>query len=305
MKLLENKTQQPISSRSKAILNLSVIGLVVLGVVGIISVLPSSQAKAEAKALVTLATGKTIVLGDSYASGEGNAPYRAGTDEPAPGNRCHVSTISNFGNIVSNGNADIVACSGATTNNLLSNGQYGQAPQIDQIPADTDNVVVIVGANDIDLAGAATGCVFLPNCVTFGKASMQQNLDKLQPKLEQVFNKIALAAPEARVFVVNYPVIFPENRSVAACLWGVNTTEQAWLRSANLGLNQKIAAAYRAVDQAHPDQFTLVDTVPQFVNHEICGSQFNYVAGMGEGVLHPNFFGHLVLSQTLSEAAAH
>jgi lysophospholipase L1-like esterase len=120
---------------------------------------------------------KYVALGDSYSSGEGNAGYALGTDEP--GNRCHRSslaypTLLSLGsskatrkNPVSSKLADLkfAACSGATTADLFGANPHNsdEPKQLSWLGSNTKVVTLTIGGNDLDFAGTLTKCVWTDN----------------------------------------------------------------------------------------------------------------------------------------------
>ena len=119
-------------------------------------------------------TNIVVSMGDSYVSGEsghliGNnsaerrgGAYDVGTDIPA--NRCHRSDVAPIHSAAIPGAEAVnIACSGATTANLLSQGRFNEQPQVEQLrnlaaANDIELIVVSIGGNDIGFEGLATAC---------------------------------------------------------------------------------------------------------------------------------------------------
>lgn len=86
-----------------------------------------------------------VSMGSSYAADPGVGP-------PDPASSACERLLSNFARSVARRNRlDLtdVACSGATTGNILVRGQYGFAPQIEAVAADTRLVTILIGGNDV------------------------------------------------------------------------------------------------------------------------------------------------------------
>ena len=116
-----------------------------------------------------------ISLGDSYISGEagdliGNnsaeiraGAYVDGTD--TPNNRCHRSDVAPINSAqISGVRAINIACSGATSENVLNTGQWGEGSQIGQLRTlaqanDVEMVVVSIGGNDAGFEDLVAACV--------------------------------------------------------------------------------------------------------------------------------------------------
>jgi len=130
-----------------------------------------------------------VSLGDSFSSGEGVPPYATGTDVPGQ-NLCHRSlnaystmvtprtstrSLQDFASppsAIPGFTWDFIACSGATTNNVLSSGtgQFPGTPDTDPqlarglVNADTDLVTITIGGNDAFFADVAVDCGQKFNC---------------------------------------------------------------------------------------------------------------------------------------------
>ena len=131
-----------------------------------------------------------VALGDSYAAGEGLAPYEDGTDNP-PTNACHrsetqsypvlleTSTLSPFQNLTS------VACSGASTAALFGDvpDRADEPGQLAAVTADTTTVTLSIGGNDAGFAQVLLGCVYSPSpdlqSVAAGQAGCKAAFDPL------------------------------------------------------------------------------------------------------------------------------
>ena len=116
-----------------------------------------------------------ISLGDSYISGEagdliGNnsaeiraGAYVDGTD--TSNNRCHRSDVAPINSAqISGVRAINIACSGATSENLLNTGQWGEGSQIGQLRTlaqenDVEMVVISIGGNDAGFEDLVAACV--------------------------------------------------------------------------------------------------------------------------------------------------
>lgn len=105
-------------------------------------------------------------FGDSAASGLGGAPYEPGSNTAT--DQCYRSLTSAFYLLAAARQIQAVvnaACNGATTANLYASGQYGEAPQADQLAGhpDVKKYIVIVGGNDIGFADLF-GCFVIEAC---------------------------------------------------------------------------------------------------------------------------------------------
>lgn len=113
-----------------------------------------------------------------------------------------------------------VSCSGATTVNMTEpqNVEPGpNPPQFNALSASTNIVSLTIGGNDIGFSEV------IENCVTFnpfstpckskydsgGRDQLAERIAATAPKVAAVLQGIHTRAPNARVFIVNYPDILP------------------------------------------------------------------------------------------------
>lgn len=214
-----------------------------------------------------------VALGDSYSAGEGNPPFIAPTDNNG-GNGCDRSAADAYPVLLA---ADtslnlslraFVACSGATSAELIA-GKNGEPSQLTALNEDTDIVTITAGGNDSGFPDFAAECVF-PGCDTTTPqyiSTMSYIDNYLQGGLEQLYEVVRDAAPNAQIFVVGYPRIAPPYNTfceVASTNDGIDAVNNV----AN-NLNDKIEAA---VDNSG-DDITFVDptaTGSPFLGHELC-----------------------------------
>lgn len=158
-----------------------------------------------------------VAMGDSYSSGEGVEPFDPTTN--TAGNQCHRSHLA-YARIIS-GNAELtptvgvdgfVACSGATTYDVLNaNTQNSEAAQIDKLGVNTEIVTITIGGNDMGFVPFGEACV-LSTC-DFNSTAYATALDKinndLPTALEATYQAILDEAPNAEIYVLDYPQVAP------------------------------------------------------------------------------------------------
>lgn len=138
-------------------------------------------------------------LGDSYSSGVGTVAA-SGTCARSPQGypQLWVDThaVSSFA---------FVACSGATTDDVLAN-------QLDALNGGTDLVTISIGGNDAGFASTILTCKFGSDsdCLTaLGRADTY--IDTVLPgKLDRTYAAISGRAPNARVVVLGYPHLYEQ-----------------------------------------------------------------------------------------------
>lgn len=204
-----------------------------------------------------------VAMGDSFSSGEGNDPFETGTDESGV-NECHRSTsaypewLSQTPSL-SMDNHTSVACSGATTDNVL-NGQWNEPAQVDALSDDTEVVTITIGGNDVGFSDFATACV-LGDCdssTTIYSDTMSSIDNNLSGKLVGVLDQISDNTDEAKVYFVGYPYITPGS--------GLSSlpTQCSYLNS-SAGPGQDSVAARAVVAELNT---VIGNTVENYVNTE-------------------------------------
>ena len=266
---------------------------------------------------------KYVALGDSYSSGEGVEPFFE------PDNRCHrskqaystlveqpgypgISIYSQASKAGSDVQWGFQACSGATTENLLETGRFGdRLPQLktdrtldiandNDLPVDeqTDLVTLTIGGNNVHFEEVLSSCFWSRDCTKqkYDGVSLASYLrsqrDALSPELDKVYERIHRQAPDARLLVLGYPQFFPATAREQNC-WklrqydakvviggipirrsiGFSQTEQNYLRQAASELNQTLADRVRAAGEFA----TFIPVDSRFAGHEICGNDDEWI----------------------------
>jgi lysophospholipase L1-like esterase len=212
-------------------------------------------------------------LGDSYASGTGSG----GTVLNSSCDRRVTAYPYLISQSRPNTSLTFVACSGATTTDLLNN-------QISSVTASTNRVTVQIGGNDIGFASMIINCTF-GNC-TSQLASVQSTITNTLPaKIDSVYNQIKSRAPSATVVVVGYPS--PAGTKTCSAALGISAAEVT-------GINQ-VAAVLRDTIKARATAagFAFADPIPSFVGHDVCSSS-PWLNGFtwGSSSYHPKANGH-------------
>jgi lysophospholipase L1-like esterase len=257
---------------------------------------------------------KYVAMGDSFSSGEGNAPFEAGTDEDDE-NECHRSPdayprLLQADSSLSLGATAFVACSGATTNQVKSggttNGAWGEDSQVHFLSPDTDVVTITVGGNNIKFSEFANTCVY-GSCASSSSEYQESwdiltdltRTDYLPSQLESLFSDMSSELwlnTTVKVYVVGYPYLITqaswEDRGVGICS-DFDEDEASAAEALVLKLDSIISTAVTDFDDS---RFVYVDplaTGSPFLGHELCrgGSYFRGTeAGLDDPVyvFHPN-----------------
>ncbi len=246
-----------------------------------------------------------VAMGDSFSSGEGNPPFLSGTDNGGV-NECHRSDAAYprllDDDINLNLNlVDFVACSGATTDTVLnggsSTGAWGEPPQVDALTSSTDVVTITVGGNDVGFADYAESC-HAADCSPSSQ-SYADIMDAIEDpdfydNLYDTYMEILMRAPNAEVYVLDYPYIAEQNAGTC----GLVDLSGAWYVQEALD-NVISLAVDELVTMESQTRLHYVDTNytgSPFEGQHICNggdSDFNtFTYPETEYSYHPNQSGH-------------
>ncbi len=214
-----------------------------------------------------------VALGDSYTSG----PFVPAQRLDPLG--CGRST-ANYPSVVSAalhvGRFTDVSCAGADTGSMTRPQKvpFGgtNAPQLDALRLDTDLVTLGIGGNDFDVFGSLVStCPGLrasdPTgnpCEEHFDGALASAIDTIGPRVEAVLAAIHERSPRARVLVVGYPRIAPEQGYCPDVLPFADG-DYAWLNSVEDALNRTLADAADADGKAE-----FVDTFGPSGGHDAC-----------------------------------
>ncbi len=186
------------------------------------------------------------------------------------------------------------ACTGAETKHVRVGGEslQGEPPQlsaVNAVNANRDLVTVTIGGNDAQWFWTMAFCFMHNEChaikpfAPYTDTTLAQLISPLllayaQAGINDVHHQIRSATPNAATVVFGYPVMVSGNECPALQIPGVpeaklSTGEQAFLRSANIELNNIIAAS-----AAHAG-LHYISVANHFADHEVCDAQENWVNG--------------------------
>jgi lysophospholipase L1-like esterase len=193
-------------------------------------------------------------LGDSYASGVGAGPY-----DPASGScdRSSRSAAALWAAGHPGTTFSFVACSGATTTDVLNN-------QLGPLNSATTQVTLTIGGNDAGFVTVVTTCLLGTDwaCSTAVNTAKAYATTVLPGKLDKAYAAIRARAPHARLIVLGYPRLFELSSSCG--LFGMDLAKRTALDSAADALAGVISGRVAAAGA------TFVDVRPAFAGHGIC-----------------------------------
>jgi lysophospholipase L1-like esterase len=261
------------------------------------------------------ATGGTYVaMGDSYTSGP-NIP----TQSSAAGG-CDRSNHNYPSDVAAALNLTLtdVSCSGATTANIINTSQDvspgpDNPPQLSALGSGTQVVSLQIGGDNLGFTSIIENCAALTpwgptkvgaNCRSYydpnGNNSLANDVTALAQPIATILADIHTAAPNAKVFVVGYPDILPQN---GACWPSMpfETADAEYLNSIEQDLNSMLQATAGAKGA------TFVNTYTPSESHNACTAESTrwvepIVPASPADPVHPNANGEAAMASELEQA---
>jgi lysophospholipase L1-like esterase len=167
-----------------------------------------------------------------------------------------------------------VSCGGATTENMWK-PQGTNGPQLDAVNRYTDLVTVQIGGNDIGFSSIIGTCAKLAPTNPVGAPCRQYyassgydqlavSILKTAPKVDAVLHAVHARAPHARVLVVGYPDLLPDDGSGCYPSVPFAAGDFPYLRDTGKRLNLML----RLVAAANHAEY--VDTYGPTRGHDMC-----------------------------------
>jgi lysophospholipase L1-like esterase len=246
-----------------------------------------------------------VALGSSYAAGAGIPPLA--TDRPA---RCGTSQLSYSRLLAARLGLSLTdaSCGGATTAHVM--GAWNELPaQIDAVRADTRLVTITIGGNDLNYMGvmfAASCHAGVRDARSLDPATGQCRpvpipdpaaYQAVEESLTTVLQAVRARAPQARVILVQYLALAPDENCPAAAL-----RPQHFAAARNLA--QGLARASERAAERAGAQVLAMDQIS--LGHTPCDTQpwahgysQDYDASQGSP-WHPNAAGHAAVAAELA-----
>lgn len=182
-----------------------------------------------------------VALGSSFAAGLGLGPRVPGS--PIVCQRSVNGYPQQLARMTGLSLTDM-SCSGATASHVLRGGQVFLGPQIDALGPRTRLVTMTAGGNDIGYVGDLTAMAYRRRGGVAGflvgrfwngaQPVAERKFDQLRANLVATLGEIRRRAPQARIFMVTYPVIVPPKGTCTGL--GINEDEAALMRSVGVRL---------------------------------------------------------------------
>jgi hypothetical protein len=309
------------------------------------SYLFGGKGKFKVSAVVTVSPPPPVTyvaFGDSYSSGEGN-PGKSpkswvdqngkptaiddGCDRSA---KAYPMLVNQTQKTLPSMDLRFLACSGATTGDLwdsgaLAAGLYkasGDGGEGQQL-LDTGDlaaarvVTVSIGGNDLNFGDILPNC-YIDSCDSSSSdswiANLSGNINILEPILVSTYEKIQAEAPNAALYVVAYPDLFPphpttnqllncEQYTSLPIVGPIPTSGISYLAANEVALTSMLAQA-AATAGAH---FVNPNTGPHsFLGHDVCAGKSSWFNGPqltpATFSYHPNKVGQSALAAAVKAA---
>ncbi|MEU0007286.1 SGNH/GDSL hydrolase family protein [Streptomyces sp. NPDC006314] len=246
-----------------------------------------------------------VALGDSYTSGPG-IPQQVDAD-CARSDHNYPSLLAARRQVAS---FTDVSCGGATTAQMWQ-AQGTNAPQLDALHRDTDLVTLQIGGNDVGFGRVIGTCSRLAAqdptgnpCERSYKASGYDQLTlaivRTAPKVDRVLRAVHARAPHARVLVVGYPDLLPDDGS--GCFPQVPFAQKdfPYLRDTQKRLNLMLRLV------AGVNRAEYADTYGPTVGHDMCKAPADrwiepLQPASPAAPAHPNATGEAAMAQAVLE----
>jgi hypothetical protein len=276
----------------------------------------STPAGASARHAFALNGESYVALGDSYTSGPAIPTQLSPTTAPSAPSTC-LRSNENYPTLTAQAlGLDLtdVSCGGATTADLTGPQGSGIPAQLSALGPSTSLVSVGIGGNDLGYSTIAANCAaYTPwgptkvgwSCESHYTAGGVDQLAAataaVGAKVSAVLADIRVRAEHARVFVIGYPDIVPPTGSGCWPALPFTSTDTAYLRHVEAGLNSALAAAAAGAGDVY------VDMATPSASHSACTSDDTrwvepIVPSPGSYPLHPDATGMAGMAQVLEAA---
>ena len=166
-----------------------------------------------------------------------------------------------------------VTCSAAdtadlTTSQRLLDGKRA-APQLEALSEDTDLVTLGIGGNDFSIFSSLIDCI--EACSDEVQHLLLQNAGRVERRVAGAVREIAGRAPDAKIYVVGYPQVLPEDKTCRTV--PLQPAELAVATRIATRLNESLRAGAEAAGA------TYVDVDPASEGHDVCAGKAAWING--------------------------
>lgn len=249
------------------------------------------------------ASDKMVVLGDSFASGEGARAFWTSSGT------CHRSWQTYAYTIATQYQLGLAfpACSGAVINDLDHSSSNALPAQIDMVKSSPDLkfVLVQIGGNDAHFGDLVAACLKAnfrlgPPCAGQG---FLERLPQVESELVKIYDDVRTAARNAPVFIMGYPNPFGPNYCTAS-----EVTQSDWAFLSKTFIPQLDDTIAQAAQAAHVHYVPMVDA---FAGYGLCElpvgeaalNTISYLSDLPRhDSFHPNAVGQLLMANRIDSS---
>ncbi|QUX26185.1 SGNH/GDSL hydrolase family protein [Nocardiopsis sp. MT53] len=221
--------------------------------------------------------GNYVALGDSYSSGDGAGDYAPETAVPGG---CWRSSNA-YAHLIEDefdfaGSLAFYACSSHKGREMLDELGTPES-QIERVTEHTSLVTLGIGGNDLGFIPVLRTCIVRMPLLESGVCTEQEEdiekrMRQFEETLDTVIAEIRERAPDARLLVLGYPRLFPEEPP--AMYYTLTVNDQLWLNGIAERFNERIRnAVYRADGDVYGSRGTgsveYVNTFSALAGHEV------------------------------------
>jgi GDSL-like Lipase/Acylhydrolase family len=204
------------------------------------------------------------------------------------------------------------SCSGAKTDHMTQTQNVNPGPnppQFDSLDADTQVVTLGIGGNDIGFSSIAKDCFSTQQhgspCkdkyTAGGTDQISARIQNTAPKVDAVIQGIHSRSPNAKVYVVNYPAILPDQGPGCWPVMPVADGDVPYVRDKEKELNAMLAS------EAAANTASVVDWYTNSIGHDACQPPgIKWVEGPvplnAAAPVHPNLLGMMAASDLVVAA---
>jgi lysophospholipase L1-like esterase len=233
-------------------------GRLISGLVTTIMALAGFVTAGTLPAAATASPVQYVALGDSYAAGIGAPPYVPSSGGCLQSNMGYPALLDLKGRIDLQANA---TCPGATTTDV---GAILDSPQ-NPLNSEIRLVTLTVGGADLHFSDVLTRCTLNATACSGAVEAALLLLRDLKINLARLYAQIAAAAPEARIVVTGYPLLFRDVEDPVSGGFSLDVINA--VNNGGVALNKTIEDAVAAANEDGNIEY--VDVTEEFHDHGV------------------------------------
>ncbi len=243
-----------------------------------------------------------MALGDSFVSGPGIKPMRAGACERSENN--FPSQIAAALGVEEFTDA---SCGGAKSTDLFA-PQRDNPPQLEALSPDTTLITFgTLGGNDMGLVGLAASCVGPQDCSTDadGNQKALDGIETARVNLVEGISDAKVRSPLAEIFVVGYGTYLPAGGCGSLQALGITPVEADYIQS----MIDLLSDMLESVAAQQGVEFVDMRETSNAAEHTACAAPekqwIRTLQTFDDGAtFHPSYCGHVAMAQQVERTIA-